>query len=240
MIKPIKWSGVAVVVLASAWAQANVITNGDFENGSTGWTVGNTDVSATVESSAQSSFNIGTAGVEFIDGSAGATSPYIKRGFTAQADGQYAYSLDFKLGAIVNAPWVVTLRTDSSLDEAFKFQIRHNNLELRDATSAIQLVADNLVAGTWYHVEMVVDSENNQWVSGSVTDGASYRASWNTIAAYASSGQFNEVIINDGNTGENASFMIDNISVTAIPEPVSIGLLGAGAVVMLFLRRITC
>lgn len=236
----IKWSGVTVIVLASALAQANIITNGDFEDGSTGWTVGNTDVSATVISSAQSSFNTGTAGVEFIDGAVGPTNPYIKGGFAAQADGRYAYSLDFKLGAIVNAPWVITLRTDSSLDEAFKLQIRHNNLELRDADSGLQLVADNLLSDTWYHVEMIIDSKNNQWVSGSVVDSEGYNASWNTIAAYASSGQFNQVIVNDGNTGENASFMVDNISVTAIPEPMSMGLLGSGAFVMLFFRRIMC
>ena len=226
---------VALWGMISSSAMANLITNGNFENGTNGWTVVNIgEVGAVLatNTAAQSPFSSGSAGFQMTDGSVN-TTQYISTVFGAQVDGQYTLSFDYKMLAANNSLWIGRIRNSTTADTSFDFTIGTNSLKVGAST-----VATGLSVGTWYHVSMILDSAADKVLSGSITPNGGSATTWGQIAGYAITAQIKSLMISDTSSPNVApSIYLDNVSLTVIPEPATIGMLGLGALITLLIRR---
>jgi hypothetical protein len=215
--------------------QTQKIQNGDFENGTNGWTV-NTGVEAgavlATNTAAQSPFSSGSAGFQMTDGTVN-PDQWVRTDFGAQADGKYNLSFDYKMLAENNALWLGRIRNSGSSDISFDFSI--GNTYLKVGTTS---VATGLSTGTWYHVSMILDSANDKVLSGSITPYGGSATTWGQIAGSAITAQIKQLMITDNSQLNVApSIYLDNVSLTVIPEPATIGMLGLGALITLLIRR---
>jgi hypothetical protein len=196
--------------------QTQKIQNGDFENGTNGWTVstgGETGAVLATNTAAQSPFSSGSAGFQMTDGTANA-SQYIINDFGAQADGKYNLSFDYKMLAANNALWLGRIRNSGSSDISFDFSIGNTYLKV-GATS----VAAGLSTGTWYHVSMILDSAADKVLSGFITPYGGSATTWGEIAGYAITAQIKQLMILDTAGPTVApSIYLDNIRLDILPE----------------------
>jgi hypothetical protein len=189
------WWGFFLLIGQNASAQESFIQNGNFENGTNGWTV-STGVEAgavlATNTAAQSPFSSGSAGFQMTDGAVN-TSQYIRTDFGAQADGQYELSFDYMMLAANNSLWFAYVRNSGSGDTSFNFTI--GNTYLKVGTTS---VATGLSTGTWYHVSMILDSAADKVLSGSITPYGGSATTWGEIAGIAGiTAQIKQLFISD-------------------------------------------
>jgi hypothetical protein len=221
------WVAGCVVLwgMISSSAGANLIKNGDFENGATGWTV-NTGVESgavlAVNKEEQSPFSSGSAAFQMTDGMEN-PSQYIIKDFGAQRDGQYVLSFDYKITAENNAHWLGRIRGTTTPETSFDFKIGGTYLEVVTTRVATRLSVD-----TWYHVSMILDTANDKVLSGSITPYDGSATTWGEIAGVQGiTARIQQLIIADTASPTVApSILLDNVSLTAIPESTSL-LLGS-------------
>jgi hypothetical protein len=214
---------------------ANLITNGDFESGTNGWTMttsGEVGAVITTNTDAQSLFSSGSRGVQMTDGAVTATQ-YILKDFGAQANGEFNLSFDYKVTTTSNSYWRGNIRNSSGSDISFNFSIYSSYLQVGTTS-----VATGLSTGTWYRVSMILDSANDKVLSGSITPYGGSATTWGQIAGSAITAQIKQLMITDNSQLNVApSIYLDNVSLTVIPEPATIGMLGLGALITLLIRR---
>ncbi|MEX0652774.1 MAG: PEP-CTERM sorting domain-containing protein [Phycisphaeraceae bacterium] len=90
-----------------------------------------------------------------------------------------------------------------------------------------------LTSGAFYHLSYDVDTTTGE-ISNVNFDGDTTTYSWSTTAFTTSATAYAAGVSNGGQNGRAG---IDNFVVTAVPEPASLALLGAGGLLMLTRRR---
>lgn len=118
------WWGFFLLIGQNASAMANLIANGDFENGTNGWAIAiGVEAGAVLatNTAAQSPFSTGSAGFQMTDGSVNASQNIIND-FGAQADGQYELSFDYMMLAANNSIWLGAARSYTNGDSRGQFR----------------------------------------------------------------------------------------------------------------------
>jgi hypothetical protein len=89
-------------------------------------------------------------------------------------------------------------------------------------------VAAGLKVDTWYHVSMILDSATDKILSGSITPHGGSATTWGEMAGVEGiTAKIKQLTISDNGSGTVApSIVLDNVSLTAIPESTSL-LLGS-------------
>jgi hypothetical protein len=172
------------------------------------------------------SYNSGTFSVDFYRGLAGTTTHSMYAGF----------------GSSTNNSSGIALRGTSS------------NIEFRDGagtgTSVLLYEAanDSIITAyqAWHRITMNLNFQNNLitgvYIQNLTTPGPATQLYFDSAATVATRTYlvdetfWNTAYIRTGKSTDNVHF-IDNMSITAIPEPATIGMLGLGAVITLLIRR---
>jgi hypothetical protein len=171
-------------------------------------------------------YNTGTFSVDFYRGSGGTTVHSMYAGF----------------GSSTNASSGIALRGTSA------------NIEYRDGagtgTSVLLYDApgDSVITanGAWHRITMNLNFQSNLitgvYIQNLTTPGPATQLYFDSAATVATKTYlvdetfWNTAYIRTGKSTDNLHF-IDNMSITAIPEPATIGMLGLGALVTLLFRR---
>jgi hypothetical protein len=212
------WWGFFLLIGQNASAMANLIANGDFENGTNGWAIAiGVEAGAVLatNTAAQSPFSTGSAGFQMTDGSVNASQNIIND-FGAQADGQYELSFDYMMLAANNSIWLGRIRNTTSTDVSFDFTIGTNFLKVGTTS-----VATGLSVGTWYRVSMILDSAADKVLSGSITPYGGSATTWGVIASSNTTGQIKSLQILDTSSPNVApSIYLDNVKLVPFSEAV--------------------
>jgi hypothetical protein len=209
-----------VIAMIGSVSQAeNLINNGYFEAASGGWvyasgteTGGN--VTKVTNSAAQSAFSTGSSGAYMTDGTVN-QGQYLQNNIgTAQADGQYLFSFDYKIAASASSYWNFMLKDSASL---FNGRIGGDYLTLGVDTTNQTTVATGLVAEVWYHVELKLDTVTDKIMSGSITEFGGATQTWGEMDAFETTNRIKLVTFVDGSgAGQAPSIYIDNVSLTSL------------------------
>jgi hypothetical protein len=242
-VSKIKYMAVCMVsfVIVGATSMANLITNGDVENGTNNWTiVQEAGSSIATNASAQSPFSTGVAGMLYTDAAASgaAGTPYSYLGFGTQPNGRYTFKFDYKVESTSGGSWTCRIYNNGVNEIPFAFTISGTQISL-GATSGNTLVATGLKSNEWYHVEIGLDTVNQRYTSFSlVNTNGTVNKTYGELAAYTTvtPDGLNRLSVVDvaANTVANPLYL-DNVQL--IPEPATIGMLGLGALVVLLVRR---
>ena len=212
------WWGFFLLIGQNASAMANLIANGDFENGTNGWAIAiGVEAGAVLatNTAAQSPFSTGSAGFQMTDGSVNASQNIIND-FGAQADGQYELSFDYMMLAANNSIWLGRIRNTTSTDVSFDFTIGTNFLKVGTTS-----VATGLSVGTWYRVSMILDSAADKVLSGSITPYGGSATTWGVIASSNTTAQIKSLQILDTSSPNVApSIYLDNVKLVPFSEAV--------------------
>ena len=84
-----------------------------------------------------------------------------------------------------------------------------------------------LEANKWYHVQAVFDDAAGT-VNGSITPQGGATIAFPTTALLTGHAGFTSLLVRDRSTALNGDLLVDNVSVSQVPEPAVIGLLGLG------------
>lgn len=153
-------------------------------------------------------------------------------------------NFDFKVGSLITgATWGVQLNNGLVLPgggpslTVIYFQIS-DKFQVRGAGASAHDVIASLTANTWYNVQATVDAVGGTY-SGTITPdgGSAVPFSFSDLTMGVNGDKYiSSVQVRDraANGVVNADLYIDNLSITAVPEPASLSLLALGG---LFLGR---
>lgn len=165
------------------------------------------------------------------------------------AGGEFASSnlnFDFKVGSLVSgATWGVQFNNGIVLTgggpglTVVYFQI-DTNFAVRGAGASAHTVTA-LSADTWYNVQATVDAVGGTY-SGTITPdgGSAIPFSFSDLNMGANGSKYiSSVQVRDraANGVVNADLYVDNLSITAVPEPASLGVLALGGLMMIRRRK---
>ena len=233
----------AAALLAASTADAEQVTNGNFEAFSGGIPVGWTysrgtgdgsNLESTTVSPFSSAYGSSTRSALLTDGSGTGSTPELRNFFPA-ISGNISLSFDFRLGGttLPGDPWVVLPRGVSGLTAFNLFLDYGSGFRVTDGFA--QNTITPLAPSTWYHVQINASTPASIY-NGSITPFGGAPINWGNKAFINPLADIRGLSIFDDSTAAiaNAPLYLDNFSVTtAVPEPTAWSLLALALPIIL-------
>ena len=153
------------------------------------------------------------------------------------AESLIAVNFDFRLGSLTNNVWGIQF--DNTVNSAVHFRIdtivgsSNNQFAINNNGPLVGITT--LEANKWYKVQAVFDDAAGT-VNGSITPEGGAAITFPPTALLTGHAGFTSLLVRDRSTGLNGDLLVDNVSVSQVPEPAGFGLLGLG-VAAAFSRR---
>lgn len=232
------------ILVQQSW-EAPAFNNGDAP-GSPGspFTVAvNPGDSIAVTNAAGSPFDSSSQSVAVVNGATSAGSPVLKAGFTTPADQPLKISYDLYLsstGFVPNSSQI-TFRLLNGATQGIFLRIAGGvniNLSNRGTGGAFETLIPSMTINTWYRFEITAekaDTANDTFTLkvtpfGGATQTFANKTFYNNLTA------FDNITWTDNSSGTSGSFNVDNVTVSYVPEPASLSLIGVAGLLMLYRR----
>lgn len=239
-----------IALLAIVPCSAQVLINDNFESYAAGqspgspWTVGQvtSPSSILVSTAAQSPFGTsgGTQGVVWYDGDTSVYGPNLSTTFTVPASAtSLLWSFDFMApndGIAANPVFVLA---DAGGKIGPRLFLDRNSSILGASNGAATVTVASTVPDTWYHVDVSVSLADRTYIVSVVPYGGSTITSTALAFNNAATGALQQLRLADNDQSAiNGTLYLDNITLSAIPEPHSAAMLAASsALACVFVRR---
>ncbi len=237
----------ACLVLGVCSVQGSIVTD-DFESYTAGnslhnegaWRDKNTTANQGAFAAATNS-PLGAAGsgaVHYVDTDGTASDAAQLRSKYGETTGDVQVQFDFMAVSSASAPFLNIIANDGSNLIRLQLNKSGNNLLYKNAGGNVTLTS-TMSLGSWYTYTITTDIANDEW--GLVVSDAGGVVSTFSNLETATPGQLGSeelqftANVNGDVTGTD--YYIDNYSVTAVPEPATVGMLGLGALVAVIIRR---
>jgi hypothetical protein len=241
-----------LVCVAALSAKASVIYTENFETYNTGVTL-NAQGSWTAAGNPKVIQGVGTNTTKVV--SNGTTDNIATNAITLSwgANTKGSLSFDTYIGGTANNVGYVGIGKGTT--NYLGFYMNTTSLQYRPGSGAGGMTAmvngsgttTALATGKWYNITANFTLADNTitdvWLTNLTDGGAAvqqYFGAGNATRVYTEAGDeagWNTVLLRLGADTSGNTRMIDNIQVSAIPEPATIGMLGLGALITLVIRR---
>jgi len=225
---------ILAILLVPGVASAQILINENFENFTAGqqpgspWSVGliTSPSSILVSTDAQSPFGAGgdTQGLVWYDGDTTSWGPNLSTSF-AMPSGTTSliWSFDFMAPAdgIASNPIFYLADGSGKIGPRLFLDRTMTTLSANNGSSVVTVASTS--PDTWYHVEVTISVADNTYVVSVLPYGGSTTTSATYAFNNASTGMLQSLVLADNDqTAINGTVYLDNITLTAIPEPKSI------------------
>jgi len=240
-MKKITW---VICVVASACMVQGALIEDSFETytvgtnigGNNGWTDQYTTASQGVTVAAtNSALGTGSQAMHFVDNDATATLTNVRlwNVFTESLTSA-VFTFDFMETTYTQTPLFSIRKGIATQAVALSLG---SNIQYHNGT-AFTTLTTGLTLGTWYEFKITTDVANDTFdLMISDADGVYFSATGLAFRNAVDDLDRMDFSTNAGNGFTGADYYIDDVSVSAVPEPASLGLLSFAGALILFFRR---